>query len=147
MWWCSHRWQSVHDKLPWWAFSCPDTQGGMESLRHKVERWRSSWHQGEHLCKTAQFPPLYFGGQCHFPSLIILLGKRCRKPWDFMKLLKQFWEAIFLKGNQNLMQDRLYSVDWILYCSLKAQAVTNVRSDYIVKSLLLLFLVGNTSFS
>lgn len=64
-----------------------------------------------------------------------------------MKLLKQFWEAIFLKGNQNLMQDRLYSVDWILYCSLKAQAVTNVRSDYIVKSLLLLFLVGNTSFS
>lgn len=41
---------------------------------------------------------------------------------------------------------RLYSVDWILYCSLKAQPVTNIRSDYIVKSRLLLFLVGNTSF-
>lgn len=42
---------------------------------------------------------------------------------------------------------QIYSVDWILYCSLKAQAVTNIRSDYIVKSLLLLFLLGNTSFS
>jgi len=41
-----------------------------------------------------------------------------------MKLLKQFLEAVFLKGIQNLVWDRLYSVDWILHCSLKAQAVT-----------------------
>lgn len=145
MWWCSHRWQSGHDKLPWWDFSCLDTWGGIESSRRKVERWGCLWHQGEQLCKTALFHhSLYFGGQHHFS--IHYWEKYIGNHGSLCNYWNNSGKPSFLRRIQNLMWDRLYSVDWILYCSLKAQPVTNIRSDYIVKSQLLLFLVGNTSF-